>query len=62
MTSRAAVREWWSDMELADDGKDEDLQVGSTVSFRVHQAPEVARLAHPSASIAFIQTWSPRVG
>ena len=47
MTSRAAVREWWSDMELADDGNDDDLQVGSTVSFRVHQAPEVARLAPP---------------
>jgi uncharacterized protein YndB with AHSA1/START domain len=47
MTSRAAVREWWPDMELVDDGKDDDLQVGSTVSFRVHQAPEVARLAPP---------------
>jgi uncharacterized protein YndB with AHSA1/START domain len=47
MTSRAAVREWWPDMELVDDGKDEDIRVGSTVSFRVHQAPEVARLAPP---------------
>ena len=47
MSSRAAVREWWPDMELVDDGKDDDLQVGSTVSFRVHQAPEVARLAPP---------------
>jgi uncharacterized protein YndB with AHSA1/START domain len=47
MTSRAAVREWWPAMELVDDGKDEDIQVGSTVSFRVHQAPEVARLAPP---------------
>ena len=47
MTSRAAVREWWPDMELVDDNEDDDLQVGSTVSFRVHQAPEVARLAPP---------------
>ena len=47
MTSRAAVREWWPDMELVEDGKDDDLQVGSTVSFLVHQAPEVARLAPP---------------
>ncbi len=47
MTSREAVREWWPDMELADDSGDDDLRVGSTVSFRVHQAPEVARLAPP---------------
>jgi uncharacterized protein YndB with AHSA1/START domain len=47
MTSREAVREWWPDMELVDYGEDDDLQVGSTVSFRVHQAPEVARLAPP---------------
>jgi uncharacterized protein YndB with AHSA1/START domain len=47
MTSREAVREWWPDMELLDDGEDDDLQVGSTVSFRVHQAPKVARLAPP---------------
>jgi uncharacterized protein YndB with AHSA1/START domain len=47
MTSRTAVREWWPDMELVDDNEDDDLQVGSTVSFRVHQAPEVARLAPP---------------
>ena len=47
MTSRAAVREWWPDMELADDSEDEDIKVGSTVTFRVHQAPEVARLAPP---------------
>ena len=47
MTSRGAVREWWPDMELVDDGKDDDLSVGSTVSFQVHQAPEVARLAPP---------------
>jgi uncharacterized protein YndB with AHSA1/START domain len=47
MTSREAVREWWPDMELVEDNGDDDLQVGSTVSFRVHQAPEVARLAPP---------------
>lgn len=47
MTSREAVREWWSDMELVDDGGGDELRVGSTVSFRVHQAPEVARLAPP---------------
>ena len=47
MTSRKAVREWWPDMELVEDNGDDDLQVGSTVSFRVHQAPEVARLAPP---------------
>lgn len=47
MTSRGAVREWWPDMELVDDAGDDDLRVGSTVSFRVHQAPEVARLAPP---------------
>lgn len=47
MTSREAVREWWPDMELADDSGDDDLRVGSTVTFRVHQAPEVARLAPP---------------
>ena len=47
MTSREAVREWWPDMELVDYDKDDDLRVGSAVSFRVHQAPEVARLAPP---------------
>jgi len=47
MTSREAVREWWPDMELVDDSGDDDLRVGSTVSFQVHQAPEVARLAPP---------------
>jgi uncharacterized protein YndB with AHSA1/START domain len=47
ITSRQAVREWWPDMELVEDNGDDDLQVGSTVSFRVHQAPEVARLAPP---------------
>ena len=47
MTSRGAVREWWPDMELVDDDEDDDLRVGSTVSFQVHQAPEVARLAPP---------------
>jgi hypothetical protein len=47
MTSREAVRQWWPDMELVDDSGDDDLTVGSTVSFQVHQAPEVARLAPP---------------
>ena len=47
MTSRGAVREWWPDMELVDDSEDDDIRVASTVSFRVHQAPEVARLAPP---------------
>ncbi len=47
MTSREAVREWWPDMELVGDSGDDELRVGSTVSFRVHQAPEVARLAPP---------------
>jgi uncharacterized protein YndB with AHSA1/START domain len=47
MTSREAVREWWPDMELVDDSGGDDLKVGSTVSFRVHQAPEIARLAPP---------------
>jgi uncharacterized protein YndB with AHSA1/START domain len=47
MTSREAVREWWPDMELVDDSGGDELRVGSTVSFEVHQAPEVARLAPP---------------
>lgn len=47
MTSREAVREWWPDMEVVDEGGGDELRVGSTVSFRVHQAPEVARLAPP---------------
>ena len=47
MTSRSAVRQWWPSMELVDDGQEDELRVGSTVSFRVHQAPEVARLAPP---------------
>ena len=34
-------------MELVDNSEDDELHVGSTVSFRVHQAPEVARLAPP---------------
>jgi uncharacterized protein YndB with AHSA1/START domain len=46
MTSREAVRRWWPDMELVDDVGG-DVRVGSIVSFRVHQAPEVARLAPP---------------
>jgi len=47
MTSRSAVRQWWSAMELMDDAEEDELRVGSTVSFSVHQAPEVARLAPP---------------
>ncbi|MGH3148306.1 MAG: SRPBCC domain-containing protein, partial [Rubrobacter sp.] len=47
MTSREAVREWWPAMELVDDGDGDELKVGSRVSFKVHQAPEVARVAPP---------------
>ena len=47
MTSRRAVGEWWPDMELVEEGREDDLRVGSRVSFRMHQAPEVARLAPP---------------
>jgi uncharacterized protein YndB with AHSA1/START domain len=47
MTSRSAVRQWWSSMELVDDSGEDELRAGSTVSFQVHQAPEVARLAPP---------------
>jgi uncharacterized protein YndB with AHSA1/START domain len=47
MTSRSAVRQWWPSMELMDDAEEDELRVGSSVSFSVHQAPEVARLAPP---------------
>jgi hypothetical protein len=47
MTSRSAVRQWWPSMELIDEAEEDELRVGSTVSFSVHQAPEVARLAPP---------------
>jgi uncharacterized protein YndB with AHSA1/START domain len=47
MTSRSAVRQWWPPMEVVDDNGGDRLRVGSTVTFRVHQAPEVARLAPP---------------
>lgn len=48
MTSRSAVRRWWPSMQLVDGGAKEDrLWAGSSVSFRVHQAPEVARFAPP---------------
>jgi len=47
MTSREALRQWWPDMELIDERGEDELRVGSSVSFRVHQAPEVARLAPP---------------
>ena len=38
MTSRRALRQWWPSMELVDDGEKDELQAGSSVSFRVHQA------------------------
>jgi uncharacterized protein YndB with AHSA1/START domain len=47
VTSRSAVRRWWPSMELMDEAGEDELGVGSTVTFRVHQAPEVARLAPP---------------
>lgn len=47
MTSKEAVRQWWPSMELVDDSGGDELRVGSSISFRVHQAPEVARLAPP---------------
>jgi uncharacterized protein YndB with AHSA1/START domain len=47
VTSRSAVRRWWPSMELMDEVGEDELGVGNTVSFRVHQAPEVARLAPP---------------
>lgn len=47
VTSRSAMRQWWPSMELMDEGDEDQLGVGSTVSFSVHQAPEVARLAPP---------------
>lgn len=47
MTSREALRRWWPVMELVDEGGEDELGVGSRVSFRVHQAPEIARLAPP---------------
>ena len=47
VTSRSAVRRWWPSMELMDEADEDQLGVGSTVSFSVHQAPEVARLAPP---------------
>jgi hypothetical protein len=47
MTSRSAVRQWWPSMELVGDDGEDEVGVGSSVSFSVHQAPEVARLAPP---------------
>jgi uncharacterized protein YndB with AHSA1/START domain len=47
ITSRSAVREWWPSMALVDESEDSALQAGSRVSFSVHQAPEVARIAPP---------------
>ena len=47
MTSREALRQWWPAMELVEEGEEDELRVGSSVSFQVHQAPEVARFAPP---------------
>ena len=47
MTSRSAVRLWWPSIELVDEAGEDELRVGSTVCFSVHQTPEVARLAPP---------------
>lgn len=47
MTSREALRRWWPEMELVEDGAEDELRVGSSVSFRVHQGPAVARFAPP---------------
>jgi uncharacterized protein YndB with AHSA1/START domain len=47
MISRKAVRQWWPDMELVEEDGGDKLRVESKVSFRVHQAPEIARLAPP---------------
>jgi hypothetical protein len=47
MTSREALRRWWPEMELVDAGGEDELRVGSSVPFKVHQAPELARLAPP---------------
>jgi uncharacterized protein YndB with AHSA1/START domain len=47
MTSREALRRWWPVMELVDEGGKDELGAGSSVSFLVHQAPEIARLAPP---------------
>lgn len=47
ITSREALRQWWPSMEPVDEDGGDKLRVGSTVGFRVHQAPEVARLAPP---------------
>jgi hypothetical protein len=47
MTSREALRRWWPVMELIEEGGRDELGVGSSVTFRVHQAPEIARIAPP---------------
>ena len=47
LTSRSAVRQWWSSMQVVDDSTDDELRPGSRVNFSVQQAPEVARLAPP---------------
>src|SRR5918997_3545703 len=47
MTSREALRQWWPAMELVEESEEDELRVGSSVSFQVHQASEVARFAPP---------------
>lgn len=47
MTSREALRRWWPAMELVNDDEGDALKVGSSVSFKVHQGQDVARLAPP---------------
>jgi uncharacterized protein YndB with AHSA1/START domain len=47
LTSRSALREWWPSMELVDDSGEDELRVGSSVDFSVHQAPALARIAPP---------------
>ena len=47
MTSREALQQWWPSMQLVDEHKEDKLRPGSSVNFRVQQAPEVARLAPP---------------
>jgi uncharacterized protein YndB with AHSA1/START domain len=47
LTSREALRQWWPSMQLADERKEDKVRPGSSVNFRVQQAPGVARLAPP---------------
>lgn len=47
MTSSEVVRQWWSSKKLVNDGEEDELREGSSVSFRVHQAHKVACIAPP---------------